>query len=548
VLELLRRQRALGAVLLAVLLPVVVYRAHAAREGAHNPLDRLVLFVSAPVERFLSSMVVRCHRLVLYVDVRGARGENIELRRKLLEAGRQAASLEGLEAENRRLRLALELSEKNPELHLLAASVVALSASPAEQIVRVDRGLSHGARRGMAVISPAGRVGRIQRIGYGYSEILLISDEKASLDVMIGRTRVRGRLKGAGLWPEVSLKVLHVLRTEDVRAGDVVLCSGLSGLYPRGVVVGRVKKVDASPDGQELQVEVSPSVDFSRLEDVQIVLGPGAPGEPLATPEILLPPALLPGGTDTATPAEARPVGPPAIVVPRPVGPSPTPKAAPGRRVERSDRARGRVHHADNGPGRACDPRAQAERGARPKLLDHHHRRRDSAMIRRALVTWGLTWFLLVLYTTVARRLGLFLDVPSLVVTYLALERGVIPGAIMALGVGYLGDIFSGTARGHLASTAVLVFLVVRLGVSKFSGARWVLVSVVGVLTVLLSQALSLLVEGLVGPGRFTLHAEAPALLKLVLANLFLSYPLHRLLRLVDERIFRPEDDLVFRS
>jgi len=99
----------------------------------------------------------------------------------------------------------------------------------------------------------------------------------------------------------------------------VVLCSGLSGLYPRGVVVGRVKKVDASPDGQELQVEVSPSVDFSRLEDVQIVLGPGAPGEPLATPEILLPPALLPGGTDTATPAEARPVGPPA-----------TPKAAPG--------------------------------------------------------------------------------------------------------------------------------------------------------------------------------------------------------------------------
>ncbi len=330
-LELLRRQRALGAVLLAVLLPVVVYRAHAAREGAHNPLDRLVLFVSAPVERFLSSMVVSVATgWSSYVDVRGARGENIELRRKLLEAGRQAASLEGLEAENRRLRLALELSEKNPELHLLAASVVALSASPAEQIVRVDRGLSHGARRGMAVISPAGLVGRIQRIGYGYSEILLISDEKASLDVMIGRTRVRGRLKGAGLWPEVSLKVLHVLRTEDVRAGDVVLCSGLSGLYPRGVVVGRVKKVDASPDGQELQVEVSPSVDFSRLEDVQIVLGPGAPGEPLATPEILLPPALLPGGTDTATPAEARPVGPPAIVVPRPVGPSPTPKAAPG--------------------------------------------------------------------------------------------------------------------------------------------------------------------------------------------------------------------------
>lgn len=329
-LELLRRQRALGAVLLAVLLPVVVYRAHATREGAHNPFDRLVLFASAPVERFLSGMVVSVATAwSSYVDVRGARAENIELRRRLLEAGRAAASLEGLEAENRRLRLALELSEKNPELHLLAASVVALSASPAEQIVRVDRGLSHGARRGMAVISPGGLVGRIQRIGYGYSEVLLISDEKASLDVMIGRTRVRGRLKGAGLWPEVSLKVLHVLRTEDVRPEDVVLCSGLSGLYPRGVVVGRVKKVDASPDGQELLVEVTPSVDFSRLEDLQIVLGPGAPGEPMATPEILLPPALLPGATDTASAAEDRPSGPPATLVPRPVSPAPTPKASP---------------------------------------------------------------------------------------------------------------------------------------------------------------------------------------------------------------------------
>lgn len=327
-LELLRRQRAFGAVLLAVLLPVVVYRAHAVRDGAHNPFDRLVLFASAPIERFLSGMVVSVSTAwSSYVDVRGARAENIELRRRLLEAGRAAASLEGLEAENRRLRLSLELSERNPELHLLAASVVALSASPAEQIVRVDRGLSHGARRGMAVISPGGLVGRIQRIGYGYSEILLISDEKASLDVMIGRTRVRGRLKGAGLWPEVSLKVLHVLRTEDVRAGDVVLCSGLSGLYPRGVVVGRVKKVDASPDGQELLVEVTPAVDFSRLEDVQIVLGPGAPGEPVATPEILLPPALLPGATDTASAAEARPAGPPATLVPRPV--SPSPKASP---------------------------------------------------------------------------------------------------------------------------------------------------------------------------------------------------------------------------
>ncbi|MFO0726950.1 MAG: hypothetical protein U1E65_24415 [Myxococcota bacterium] len=168
-------------------------------------------------------------------------------------------------------------------------------------------------------------------------------------------------------------------------------------------------------------------------------------------------------------------------------------------------------------------------------------------MIRRALLTWALTWACFLVYSAVLRRTGLYADVPSLIVTYLALERAVLPGAVLAAGVGYLGDVFSGAARGQLTTVAVLAFFAIRLGVSKFSGARWLLVSIVGFLTVCLSLILGLWVEAIFGPNRASLHAEVSALAPIVLANLLLSYPVHRLFRLADEWLVRPEDDLVFR-
>ncbi|MFO0726949.1 MAG: rod shape-determining protein MreC [Myxococcota bacterium] len=328
-LDFLKRQRTSAAVLLAVLLPVIVYRVHSTQEAAQNPLDRLILFASAPIERFLSNMVVSvAGAWSSYVDVRGAREENISLRRQLLTARWQQASTEGLVSENARLRTALELAEKNPKLELLAASVTALSASPSDQVVRIDRGLGQGVRRGMAVIGAAGLVGRIQRVGYNYAEVQLITDEKSSLDVAIGRTRVRGRLKGAGLWPQVSLRVLHVLRTEDVRTGDWVLTSGLAGVYPRGVPVGTVSKVDASPDGQELAVEVLPAVDFTRIEEVQVVVGPPPTEEPKATPEILLPRELL-ATVETSSRSAPRPSATPSKTPVRLIPGSPAPSAKP---------------------------------------------------------------------------------------------------------------------------------------------------------------------------------------------------------------------------
>ncbi len=308
-LEALRRHKTLLGSLGMVLAPLFVYAAHSRDPAEVTPLDSLVLLVFSPLERGLSWTVAAVSETWGgYVDVRGARLENVGLRRQVHALERERDARAGLEAENARLRTLLALAEGNPELKLLAARVVAESTSPLERSIRIDRGLQHGVRRGMPVICDRGLVGRVQRVGYGYAVVSLIADEKVSLDVVLGRSRVHGRLQGAGLWPSSRLDVLHVLRTEDVRVGDVVLTSGLAGVFPEDVPVATVSKVDSTPGGQELLIEVVPLVDFGRLEDVAVVAGPSRPGEPMITPEELLP-VELQRTSSTSSTARASTIG-----------------------------------------------------------------------------------------------------------------------------------------------------------------------------------------------------------------------------------------------
>lgn len=342
--EAIRRHKTLLGALALALAPLLVYAANARAPERATPLDRLVLLLTAPLERALAWTVDGvADTWAHYVDVRGARDENTALRRQVMVLEREAAAREGLEDENTRLRTLLGLSQRHPTLALLSARVIAESPSSLERSVRIDRGLQHGVRRGMAVLAARGLVGRVQRVGYGYAVVALIADEKVSLDVLLGRSRVHGRLRGSGLWPATHLDVVHVMRTDDVRVGDVVLTSGLAGVYPEGVPVAVVSRVEVSAGGQEQQIEVTPLVDFGRLEEVMVVTGPADPEEPLITPEELLPPELqAPGNrartssSSSVSPGLAAPRVDAGLAPPTPTSPavprassSPSPRGLP---------------------------------------------------------------------------------------------------------------------------------------------------------------------------------------------------------------------------
>jgi rod shape-determining protein MreC len=115
-----------------------------------------------------------------------------------------------------------------------------------------------------------GVVGRITESTWHASRVLLVADENSNIDALIQRTRSQGILQGAG-YAGCILK--YVSKSEDVRPGDMVITSGLGGIFPKELLLGVVTKVEKGRSGLFQQVDVAPAVDFSKLEEVLVLVG-----------------------------------------------------------------------------------------------------------------------------------------------------------------------------------------------------------------------------------------------------------------------------------
>jgi rod shape-determining protein MreC len=122
----------------------------------------------------------------------------------------------------------------------------------------------------MAVISPAGVVGRVILPSRRASKVQLLIDRNAAAGALIERTRVQGVVMGAGDGP---LKMQYVPNTADIKTGDLVVTSGIDGIYPKGFVIGTVERAERG-GGSYYDITVKPAVDFTRLEEVLVVKTP----------------------------------------------------------------------------------------------------------------------------------------------------------------------------------------------------------------------------------------------------------------------------------
>jgi len=123
----------------------------------------------------------------------------------------------------------------------------------------------------MAVLSNQGVVGKIIAVSPHASRVLLIDDHNSALDGFDQRSRARGIV--AGLVDD-GLILKYTDRSEDIRAGDPVVTSGLDGIFPRGLLVGTIKYVHREGPGLFLSVSIAPAVEFRGLEQVLIVTQP----------------------------------------------------------------------------------------------------------------------------------------------------------------------------------------------------------------------------------------------------------------------------------
>ncbi|MFZ5449107.1 MAG: rod shape-determining protein MreC [Thermodesulfobacteriota bacterium] len=238
----------------------------------HSPVVKkvqgVVVSVTAPgLEgmEYLARLVKQLWQSYFYLV--GVQRQNTELMRQLEEFNQRQVRYQEAQEALTRLEALLDL-KRQVALPVIGARVIAYDPSLWSRSAIIDQGKAQGVKEGLPVLAPQGIAGRIVEVYPQYSKVMLIVDRKSGADAMVQRTRVRGVLKGKG-GNRCSLE--YVPKNADVQVGDLVLASGLVGLYPKGLVFGKVTAANRKNPGVFQEIEVTPNVDLSTLEEVLVV-------------------------------------------------------------------------------------------------------------------------------------------------------------------------------------------------------------------------------------------------------------------------------------
>ncbi|HVG19333.1 MAG TPA: rod shape-determining protein MreC [Blastocatellia bacterium] len=203
-----------------------------------------------------------------YVSLRGARAENIELREKVdqLTAERNEALERAAELDRLRTQLALPA---RADYRSLSANVISRDTSTWFRRLTIDRGTFDGVKLNMPVTTAGGVVGRIISVGPNYATVQVITDRQAGLGAMLQESRAMGEVRGL---ENARCELKNISSTEDVQEGEAVVTTGLDRIYPKGLLVGVVERIEVDPNAPWHKIIVKLAAPVDRLEHVMVLL------------------------------------------------------------------------------------------------------------------------------------------------------------------------------------------------------------------------------------------------------------------------------------
>lgn len=187
--------------------------------------------------------------------------QNRALKTESLILQRKLQRMAALTAENGRLRALLN-SAKQVEQRVTISELIGVEPDPRSHIVIVNRGESDQVHEGQSVIDASGMMGQVVAVGYNTAKVMLITDQRHAIPVLINRTGERAIAEGTG---DINrLRVRHLSPTTDIRVGDLLVSSGLGGRFPVGYPVAEVVQVDGGPGKTFLEVQAKPLARLSQ--------------------------------------------------------------------------------------------------------------------------------------------------------------------------------------------------------------------------------------------------------------------------------------------
>ena len=217
--------------------------------------------------------------------------QNKQLREEVELLRAQNLTASEYASENQRLRNLLGYKQAAVQFDLVAASVIGRESASWSSVIIINRGTLDGVANNMAVVTEMGLVGHVMEAGINSSKVQLLLDPRSSVGTLIQRpeSRVAGIVEGDIKNPNFP-KMVNIPKDSDVQVNDMIVTSGFGGVYPKGIVVGKIIEIHNEEGGLLKYGVIDTSVDFQKLEDVAVIVASRE-----APPEPIQPPTQTPG-------------------------------------------------------------------------------------------------------------------------------------------------------------------------------------------------------------------------------------------------------------
>ena len=233
-----------------------------------NPVEQLIIEIAAPFQKLIRQTINATRDFwTNYFYLVDVRRENERLKQEMDSLRRENSQYKELLTAHERLRSLLQFREV-VDKPVVAAQVIGMDPTGWFKSVIIDKGKNAGLKWDMPVVNASGVVGRIVSVSNNYAKVLLIIDQNSSLDCLTQRSRDRGMVKGTS---GQLCKMDYVAKSSNVSVGDLVITSGIGGVFPKGLPVGEISNVKEGEGKLFQEIEVIPSVDFSKLEEVLVI-------------------------------------------------------------------------------------------------------------------------------------------------------------------------------------------------------------------------------------------------------------------------------------
>lgn len=263
------KKRVWLTVLIIVIAAVIL--ASLSRVGK-NPVSLAVNYVMTPIESKLSSVIHPMKKVFSYIGKMSEyESENQRLKAENIELSSKLKDISTYKEENERLRKLLAIDD-NYVYDKVAARVVAYETDNWFSYVTLDKGLSSGIEISDTVITADGLLGQVTDVGYNWAKVSTVINAESSAGVRITRNGEIGIVEGdATLSKSRKCRLGYLTANASIIAGDILKTSGLGGIYPPGLLVGKISEIKKDNMGRLDYAIIEPFIDFDRLYEVVVI-------------------------------------------------------------------------------------------------------------------------------------------------------------------------------------------------------------------------------------------------------------------------------------